>query len=41
MGLEINKEDPKLTHVSDALGYIIEQEFRAGPGQGFRSQVIA
>ena len=41
MGLEINKEDPKLTHVSDAIGYIIEQEFRAGPGQGFRSQVIA
>jgi hypothetical protein len=28
MGLEINKEDPKLTHVSDALGYIMEQEFR-------------
>lgn len=41
MGLEINKSDPKLTHISDALGYMTSQEFHEGPGQGFRSTIIA
>ncbi len=41
MGLEINKSDPKLTHISDALGYMTAQEFHEGQGQGIRSTIIA
>jgi len=41
MGLEINKDDPKLTHISDALGYMTSQEFHEGLGQGMRSTIIA
>lgn len=41
MGLDINKSDPKLTHISDALGYMTAQEFHEGQGQGIRSTIIA
>jgi hypothetical protein len=27
LGAQIDKSDPELTHVSDALGYLIEREF--------------
>jgi hypothetical protein len=37
---EIDKSDPARTHVSDALGYMIAQEFGMYPEYGYRSERI-
>ena len=38
---EIDKSDPKRTHLSDALGYMIEKEFPMKPRAGERSGYVA
>lgn len=40
LGIDIDKSDPKRTHMSDALGYMIDYEFATQQGQGWRSQVL-
>ena len=37
---EIDKSDPKRTHLSDALGYMIEKEFPMKPRAGERAGFI-
>jgi hypothetical protein len=37
---EIDKSDPARTHVSDALGYMIAQDFGMYPLYGYRSERI-
>ena len=37
---EIDKADPARTHVSDALGYMIAEEFGMYPAYGYRSERI-
>ena len=37
---EIDKSDPKRTHLSDALGYMIEKEFPMKPRAGERAGVV-
>ena len=37
---QIDKRDPERTHVSDALGYLIEEEFGIHGYAGFRTERI-
>jgi len=37
LGTDFDKSSPQLTHVSDALGYLLEREFGHRQGGGFRS----
>jgi hypothetical protein len=37
----MDKSNPELTHASDALGYLLEQEFGIHPAGGWRSEFIA
>jgi hypothetical protein len=36
LGAQVDKSDPELTHVSDALGYLIEREFSLRPSPRIR-----
>jgi hypothetical protein len=40
LGTQMDKSDPELTHVSDALGYLIEKECPLRSPVGFRSEFI-
>jgi hypothetical protein len=41
LGAQLDKSNPELTHASDALGYLLEQEFGIHPAGGWRSEFIA
>jgi len=40
VGAQLDKSDPELTHVSDALGYFVEREFGLRAPVGLRSEFI-
>ena len=40
LGAQLDKSDPELTHASDALGYLLEQESGFHPAGGWRSEYI-
>jgi hypothetical protein len=40
VGAQLDKSDPELTHVSDALGYFAEREFGLRAPVGLRSEFI-
>ena len=40
LGAQLDKSDPELTHVSDALGYLVEREFGLRVATGLRPEFI-
>ena len=40
VGAQVDKSDPELTHVSDALGYLVEREFGLRVAAGLRPKFI-
>jgi len=40
VGAQLDKSDPELTHVSDALGYLVEREFGLRVAAGLRPEFL-